>query len=102
MLRRGQCPVTQLTSEVRERTSIQKKRKEGRGRRKEMVERGRNVCVPLLECGDVCEKGFVFKKGKGGRDINSPQPTQPPFNTPTHPPTHPHTENTPTHTVAIA
>lgn len=58
---------------------------------------GGNVCVPLLECGDVCEKGSVFKKGKGGRDIYSPQPSQPPSNTPTHPPTHPHTENTPTH-----
>lgn len=58
-----------------------------------MVERGgRNVCVPLLACGDVCEKGSVFKKGKGGRDINSPQ---------THPATLQHTHpspNTPTHT----
>lgn len=55
------------------------------------------MCVPLLECGDVCEKGSVFKKGKGGRDINSPQPIHPPLphtHTPTHPPTHPHTENT--------
>lgn len=51
------------------------------------------MCV--FPCVEMSVKMDLYlKKGKGGWDINSPQPIQPPPNTPTHPPTHPHIENT--------